>query len=174
VAFLRVGALLWCLSKLGLAPPPQPRLSLVQQERLQSLQERVAVPYDADSPTHQVGGASERWGCPLFLPLCLQGIGGRGGSSFRPAGAARGLASSHSHALAHHYREPVALIAPSLVSGAQAALRALWDSAFPGHGFPAGIKSERWKEMGWQSDDPGRDFRWGWDARLCWTSACVC
>lgn len=41
----------------------------------------------------------------------------------------------------------------------QAALRQLWAAAFPGSPFPEGVKHERWKELGWQSDDPGRDFR---------------
>ncbi|GAB4821076.1 hypothetical protein N2152v2_008122 [Parachlorella kessleri] len=84
----------WCWSALGISPPP-PQLSLIQRDRLESLQDRVAVPYDADSPSHQ------------------------------------------------------------------AALVALWEAAFPGENFPQGTKSERWKDMGWQSDDPGRDFRAG-------------
>jgi hypothetical protein len=32
---------------------------------------------------------------------------------------------------------------------------------FPGHEFPPGVKSARWKEMGWQQESPGTDFRGG-------------
>ncbi|KAL8500445.1 hypothetical protein ACS0TY_020154 [Phlomoides rotata] len=42
----------------------------------------------------------------------------------------------------------------------QEALRALWDSAFPGEEF-LGLISEQWKEMGWQGKDPSTDFRGG-------------
>lgn len=35
----------------------------------------------------------------------------------------------------------------------------MWTEVFPHELFPADIKSQRWKDMGWQSDDPGRDFR---------------
>lgn len=42
----------------------------------------------------------------------------------------------------------------------QAALRALWDSAFPGEELHDLI-SEQWKEMGWQGKDPSTDFRGG-------------
>jgi len=31
--------------------------------------------------------------------------------------------------------------------------------AFPAACFPANIKSEQWKDMGWQGEDPGTDFR---------------
>ena len=40
------------------------------------------------------------------------------------------------------------------------ALGELWGHAFPDAGpCPAGIKTERWKDMGWQGTDPGTDFR---------------
>lgn len=40
----------------------------------------------------------------------------------------------------------------------QAALRKLWALAFPD--VPCGqLKSPQWKEMGWQGEDPGTDFR---------------
>lgn len=40
-------------------------------------------------------------------------------------------------------------------------LRKLWSLVFgkEAGAFPAEIRSERWKDMGWQSDDPGRDIR---------------
>lgn len=38
-------------------------------------------------------------------------------------------------------------------------LQGLWSLSFPSEPFPSEIKSPRWKELGWQSDDPGRDFR---------------
>lgn len=43
----------------------------------------------------------------------------------------------------------------------QAALRELWGTAFPGSPYPEGVppKHPKWKEMGWQGDDPGTDFR---------------
>jgi hypothetical protein len=40
-------------------------------------------------------------------------------------------------------------------------LQRLWSIAFPEDKFPEGITSDRWKAMGWQSNDPGRDFRGG-------------
>ncbi|KDD71376.1 hypothetical protein H632_c5183p0, partial [Helicosporidium sp. ATCC 50920] len=40
-----------------------------------------------------------------------------------------------------------------------ALLRALWAEVHGEAPFPANIRDERWKDMGWQSDDPGRDFR---------------
>ncbi|MEW5311722.1 MAG: hypothetical protein WDW38_003410 [Sanguina aurantia] len=40
----------------------------------------------------------------------------------------------------------------------QSQLRLLWAAAFPG--IPCtSLKSEQWKEMGWQGTDPGTDFR---------------
>lgn len=41
----------------------------------------------------------------------------------------------------------------------QDALRQLWKLAFPGTEAPPGIRSAQWKEMGWQGEDPGTDFR---------------
>ena len=41
------------------------------------------------------------------------------------------------------------------------ALQRLWAVGFPGHEFPPGVKSARWKEMGWQQESPGTDFRGG-------------
>ena len=35
----------------------------------------------------------------------------------------------------------------------------LWESAFPEHAFPKGIRSAQWKQMGWQGEDPATDFR---------------
>ncbi|KAF8071076.1 elmoA [Scenedesmus sp. PABB004] len=69
-----------------------PSLSLVQAERLEELQERLAVPYDGANPAHQD------------------------------------------------------------------ALRELWALAFPGEACEA-LKCARWKDMGWQGEDPGTDFR---------------
>jgi len=58
----------WCWSALGISPPP-PQLSLIQRDRLEALQERVAVPYDAGSPTHQVG--CECHGGPASASSCM-------------------------------------------------------------------------------------------------------
>uniref|UniRef100_A0A383WJC3 ELMO domain-containing protein n=1 Tax=Tetradesmus obliquus TaxID=3088 RepID=A0A383WJC3_TETOB len=67
-------------------------LSLVQAERLEELQERLAVPYDGANPAHQEQ------------------------------------------------------------------LRELWGLAFPGQPCEA-LKTPKWKDMGWQGEDPGTDFR---------------
>jgi len=40
----------------------------------------------------------------------------------------------------------------------QGALRALWAAAFPGEPCTV-LKTERWKDMGWQGTDPATDFR---------------
>eukprot|EP00268_Persea_americana_P047658 TRINITY_DN4985_c0_g1_i1.p1 TRINITY_DN4985_c0_g1~~TRINITY_DN4985_c0_g1_i1.p1 ORF type:complete len:323 (-),score=63.37 TRINITY_DN4985_c0_g1_i1:495-1463(-) len=40
----------------------------------------------------------------------------------------------------------------------QDALRQLWKLAYPNRDIPS-LKSERWKEMGWQGPDPSTDFR---------------
>ncbi|XP_034693519.1 ELMO domain-containing protein B isoform X1 [Vitis riparia] len=42
----------------------------------------------------------------------------------------------------------------------QDALRELWSLAYPGRELPS-LKSELWKEMGWQGTDPSTDFRGG-------------
>ncbi|KAL3533315.1 hypothetical protein ACH5RR_006836 [Cinchona calisaya] len=42
----------------------------------------------------------------------------------------------------------------------QDALRQLWRLAYPDKELPS-LKSERWKEMGWQGSDPSTDFRGG-------------
>ncbi|KAF7819212.1 ELMO domain-containing protein A [Senna tora] len=42
----------------------------------------------------------------------------------------------------------------------QDALRHLWKLAYPDRKLPA-LKSELWKEMGWQGSDPSTDFRGG-------------
>ncbi|MQL71735.1 hypothetical protein Taro_004053 [Colocasia esculenta] len=42
----------------------------------------------------------------------------------------------------------------------QDALRELWRLAYPGRELPP-LKSELWKEMGWQGTDPSTDFRGG-------------
>ncbi|CAI9779586.1 unnamed protein product [Fraxinus pennsylvanica] len=42
----------------------------------------------------------------------------------------------------------------------QDALKQLWRLAYPGRELPA-LKSELWKEMGWQGSDPSTDFRGG-------------
>ncbi|KAI4300989.1 hypothetical protein L6164_034309 [Bauhinia variegata] len=42
----------------------------------------------------------------------------------------------------------------------QDSLRQLWKLAYPGRELPA-LKSELWKEMGWQGSDPSTDFRGG-------------
>ncbi|XP_076925165.1 uncharacterized protein LOC143587888 [Bidens hawaiensis] len=42
----------------------------------------------------------------------------------------------------------------------QDALRQLWRSAYPNRELP-GLKSEAWKDMGWQGNDPSTDFRGG-------------
>ncbi|KAK4272383.1 hypothetical protein QN277_020949 [Acacia crassicarpa] len=39
-------------------------------------------------------------------------------------------------------------------------LKQLWKLAFPNRSLPA-LKSELWKEMGWQGEDPSTDFRYG-------------
>lgn len=40
----------------------------------------------------------------------------------------------------------------------QDALRQLWRLAYPDRQLPA-LKSEAWKDMGWQGSDPSTDFR---------------
>ncbi|KAJ3682981.1 hypothetical protein LUZ60_013208 [Juncus effusus] len=42
----------------------------------------------------------------------------------------------------------------------QDALRQLWRLSYPNTSIPA-LKSESWKEMGWQGNDPSTDFRGG-------------
>ncbi|XP_026426627.1 ELMO domain-containing protein A-like isoform X2 [Papaver somniferum] len=42
----------------------------------------------------------------------------------------------------------------------QDALKQLWRLAYPGRELPP-LKSELWKEMGWQGSDPSKDFRGG-------------
>ncbi|KAL4587295.1 hypothetical protein LXL04_000163 [Taraxacum kok-saghyz] len=42
----------------------------------------------------------------------------------------------------------------------QDALRILWRLAYPNRELP-GLKSEAWKDMGWQGSDPSTDFRGG-------------
>ncbi|KAH9706554.1 ELMO domain-containing protein [Citrus sinensis] len=42
----------------------------------------------------------------------------------------------------------------------QDALKQLWRLAYPGRELPP-LKSELWKEMGWQGTDPSTDFRGG-------------
>ncbi|XP_015581966.1 ELMO domain-containing protein A isoform X2 [Ricinus communis] len=42
----------------------------------------------------------------------------------------------------------------------QDALKQLWRLAFPGRQLPS-LKSDLWKEMGWQGSDPSTDFRGG-------------
>lgn len=41
----------------------------------------------------------------------------------------------------------------------QDGLRQLWRLAFPDTTIPP-LKSEAWKEMGWQGTDPSTDFRY--------------
>lgn len=55
------------------------------------------------------------------------------------------------------WRSPTAT--PSSTMPVQDTLRQLWLAVFPGSPFPDGVKSERWKAMGWQSDLPTRDIR---------------
>lgn len=40
----------------------------------------------------------------------------------------------------------------------QGALKELWAHAFPDTPF-AGVKNQKWTDMGWQRDDPASDFR---------------
>jgi len=40
----------------------------------------------------------------------------------------------------------------------QDALKQLWKLAYPDRELPA-LKSDLWKEMGWQGSDPSTDFR---------------
>ncbi|KAL0383346.1 UNVERIFIED_CONTAM: ELMO domain-containing protein A [Sesamum calycinum] len=44
----------------------------------------------------------------------------------------------------------------------QDALRQLWRLAYPDRPLPS-LKSELWKEMGWQGSDPSTDFRSEWE-----------
>ncbi|XP_052174747.1 uncharacterized protein LOC127789790 isoform X2 [Diospyros lotus] len=46
------------------------------------------------------------------------------------------------------------------LSPLQDALKQLWRLAYPGRALPS-LKSELWKEMGWQGSDPSTDFRGG-------------
>lgn len=41
----------------------------------------------------------------------------------------------------------------------QDALKNLWRLAYPERELPS-LKSELWKDMGWQGSDPSTDFRW--------------
>jgi len=43
----------------------------------------------------------------------------------------------------------------------RALLRKLWDLAFPGEQLGDSLRAVRWKDMGWQRDDPRSDFRGG-------------
>lgn len=36
----------------------------------------------------------------------------------------------------------------------QSSLRRLWEAGFPGEEMPAGVRSPKWKEMGWQVPAP--------------------
>lgn len=45
----------------------------------------------------------------------------------------------------------------------QDALKQLWRLAYPNRELPS-LKSELWKDMGWQGPDPSTDFRY---ARFC-------
>ncbi|OWM73141.1 hypothetical protein CDL15_Pgr001255 [Punica granatum] len=72
----------------------QPALSLLQEERLRSLQQRLEVPFDGSRLQHQD------------------------------------------------------------------ALKKLWRLAYPDRELPS-LKSELWKDMGWQGSDPSTDFRGG-------------
>lgn len=58
-------------------------------------------------------------------------------------------------------RERAAVVFNSEHEAHQDTLRQLWLAVFPGSPFPDGVKSERWKAMGWQSDVPTRDIRGG-------------
>ncbi|KAK6127100.1 hypothetical protein DH2020_039163 [Rehmannia glutinosa] len=51
---------------------------------------------------------------------------------------------------------------PVLLSPLQDALRQLWRLSYPDRQLPA-LKSEVWKEMGWQGSDPSTDFRSEWE-----------
>lgn len=42
----------------------------------------------------------------------------------------------------------------------QAELKLLWEAAFPDEAF-GGFKCARWRDMGWQNDNPASDFRGG-------------
>ncbi|KAI7840733.1 hypothetical protein COHA_005548 [Chlorella ohadii] len=58
-------------------------------------------------------------------------------------------------------RERAAIQFDAEDSAHQDALQQLWRAVFPGSPFPEGVKSEQWKQMGWQSDLPTRDIRGG-------------
>jgi hypothetical protein len=45
----------------------------------------------------------------------------------------------------------------------QDALKQLWRLAYPDRELPS-LKSELWKDMGWQGSDPSTDFRYVEDA----------
>lgn len=47
----------------------------------------------------------------------------------------------------------------------QEALHRLWSHAFPGTPWE-GVRAQRWRDMGWQRDDPRSDFRGGGFASL--------
>ena len=47
----------------------------------------------------------------------------------------------------------------------QEALQRLWGHAFPGVPWE-GVRAQRWRDMGWQRDDPRSDFRGGGFASL--------
>ena len=51
----------------------------------------------------------------------------------------------------------------------QDALKQLWRLAYPNRELPS-LKSELWKDMGWQGPDPSTDFRYEEDFALNWLS----
>lgn len=143
-----------------------PLMFAVQEERLHDLQARVQVPYDGDDPAHQVGGL-HTW-CPharglKSLPasrVCQADARSRtAGHSVRqdslPLSAWRGnfagwlcrVSAGVTKTSTHPPHLSDADESPALQ---QDALRQLWAAAFPDEPC-ASLRTERWKEMGWQA-----------------------
>lgn len=59
-----------------------------------------------------------------------------------------------------HLKQRVAVPFDGALSEHQDALRQLWRLSYPSRELPS-LKSELWKDMGWQGSDPSSDFRGG-------------
>lgn len=146
-------------------------LSPVQEERLEQLRQRAAATFSDDVAEHQVS-------CRVTLTRSLRCIAP--GSITVSEAALRELngrlrrcpGSHHCTARAEacfprRHAAPGRDATPLL----QAALRQLWEAAFPGSPYPKlpSAKHEQWKELGFQSDVPARDLSrcgWPWAGRL--------
>ena len=152
-------------------PAPQ-QLSPLEAERLSQLRCRAAVPYDADAEEHQARGQCGRAADSVHSNTSAADSVHSNTSAADSVHSNTSAADSvHSNASAADATlmlraQPSMPPAPQLpshsclaVHALQAALRGLWEVAFPDSPFPPGIKHPQWKAMGWQSENPGTDFR---------------